>query len=238
MRNHSRVCFCNHAPPVLLLVGSLRCVRRTQLCPSVSWLMTRGSVFDYHNWVAHELELPSTYVASKLTQAGCEIATKKSKVLSSSVSVGAKLQMRFAGNAGRTEPRNRLYVKKASVHSGAAGALEKSKGRVDQENPWQVVGSAAATATADCASLSVKSKPLRSGGHWAQRKRTCSQSQMASCLAKRMRGKSATMVLILGTRHARAVGRLDAAGHHGKVCQDGGARLLRPSTHVLDDPRA
>ena len=73
-----------------------------------------------------------------------------------------------AGDADRTKPRNRLPVREARDQ--------------DQENPRQIVGAMAATAGADCACLSVKSKPQRCGGH---------------CLAKRMHGKSATMVLML-----------------------------------------
>ena len=80
-------------------------------------------LFGDHDRVAQEIELASICMAAKLTHAGCEIATKKPEVLSSSVSVRAKVQMRSAplgaGNGGRTEPWNRLCVRKASVHSGA-----------------------------------------------------------------------------------------------------------------------
>ena len=52
--------------------------------------------FGDHDRVARELELASTCMAAKLMQAGCEMATKKSsKVLSKSISVRAKLQMRL-----------------------------------------------------------------------------------------------------------------------------------------------
>ena len=89
----------------LLLVGPLREVR--VVVDDLS-LQRFG---DYNRVAHHELELASTCMTIKLTQAGCEITTKKSMVLSNSVSVRAKLQLRLppprcAGNAGRAEPRN------------------------------------------------------------------------------------------------------------------------------------
>ena len=57
-----------------------------------------------------------------------------------------------------------------------------------------------------------------------------SRSQVASCLAKRVRGKSVAMVLMTGTRdraHACAVGWLDAVGRHGWVRQGGRERAAR-----------
>ena len=72
------MCFCNHAPPVAAGWGAAEgAIGVNRLCP-------------------FELELASTCMASKLTQAGCEMATWKSKVLSNSVSVRAKLQLRLA----------------------------------------------------------------------------------------------------------------------------------------------
>ena len=73
-----------------------RCVRRIQSCPSPS---TR---------VARELEQASNLQAVKLTQAAPEVATKKSKVLSNSVSVRARLQVRLAplGVQASREERN------------------------------------------------------------------------------------------------------------------------------------
>ena len=70
-----------------------------------------------HNWVAQELEFASTCMAAKPSQAGCENASKKSQVLSSSVSVRAKLQIR-------------LTPLGLQATSGKRARLEKSKGRV------------------------------------------------------------------------------------------------------------
>ena len=99
--------------------------------------------------VAHELELASTCMASKLTQAGCEIATKKSKVLSNSVSVRANLQLRLAslGVQATWADRNLGIGFTSGKRESTAvrrARLEKSKGacEADQENPWKIVGSA------------------------------------------------------------------------------------------------
>ena len=106
-------------------------------------------------------------MASKLMQAGCEIATKKSKVPSNSVFVRTKLQARLQPlgvQATRTE-RN-LGIAFASGRRVATvvrrARLEKSKGRVQahQENPWQIVGAMAAEVGADCACFG--------GDYWAQ----------------------------------------------------------------------
>ena len=123
--------------------------------------------FGDHNRVAQELERASTCMAAKLMQAGCEIATKEPKVPSNSIFVRAKLQARL-------QRERKLGIDfasvKASDHSGAASAAGEVQRtcQADQENPLQIVGAMAATAGADCACLSVKSKPLRGGGHWAQ----------------------------------------------------------------------
>ena len=76
-----------------------------------------------------------------------------------------------------------------------------------------------------------------------------SRSQMASCLAKRMHGKSASTALKMA---GNELGRMDAAGHHCKVRQDDAAqkraardrreRPVRcsccdPQAHAVDDPR-
>ena len=105
-----------------------------------------------HNLVARELELglAGTCMAAKLKHAGCEIATKKSKVPNNPVSAWAKL--RRAGNWGRAKSRE------ASIHSGAvsaAGEVQRACG-ADQENLRQVVGAVLARAGAHCARLSVK----------------------------------------------------------------------------------
>ena len=65
----------------LLVVGPLREV--LQAHPTVSFRVFVDDLslqrFGSHDRVAHELELVSTCLASKLAQAGCEIATKQSK---------------------------------------------------------------------------------------------------------------------------------------------------------------
>ena len=90
--DHPRVCLRNNAPPVSAGRGT---AGGAFGAPTVSIRVVVDDLLlqrlGDHNWVAHELELASTCVASKLTQAGCEVATKKSKVLSHSVSVRAKL---------------------------------------------------------------------------------------------------------------------------------------------------
>ena len=143
---------------------------------------TSGASDCDHKRVAQELELASTCMAAKLTQAGCEIATMKSKVLSNSISVRAKLQARLQphGDADKTKPRNRPRVREASDHAGATGAAGEVQRtcQADQENPRQIVGTVAATVA---------------GLNETQLQQ--SRSQMASCLVKRMHGKSATMVL-------------------------------------------
>ena len=132
--------------------------------------------FGDHDRVARELELASTCMAAKLMQAGCEMATKKSsKVLSKSISVRAKLQMRLVplGVKATRADRN-LGIDFASgkrVSTAVRRArLEKSESacEADQENPRQVVGAVAATAGAECARISVTCKPLRRCGHWSQ----------------------------------------------------------------------
>ena len=66
-------------------------------------------------------------MADKLRQAGCEIATKKSKVLSNSVFVRAELQMRLAPlgvKAAKAEPNLGIDFTsgKRCVHSSPACA--------------------------------------------------------------------------------------------------------------------
>ena len=140
----------------LLLVGPPREVRAAH--PTVSIRVVVGDLslhrFGGHNVVAQELEGASTCMASKLMQAGCEIATKKSKVLSNSVFVRTKLQARvqpLGVQATRTE-RNLCH---RACHA-------------QQENPWQIVGAMAAEGGADCACFGGESKPLRGGSHRAQ----------------------------------------------------------------------
>ena len=86
--------------------------------------------FDDHNRIAHELELASTCMATKLTQAGCEMATKKSKVLSNSGSVRAKLQLRLP-QRGQNRNLGIDFTSRKRVSTAVRRArLEKSTGRV------------------------------------------------------------------------------------------------------------
>ena len=161
----------------LLLVGPLREVRAAH--PTVSSRVVVDDLslqrFGGHNVVAQELERASTCMASKLTQAGCEIATKKSKVLSNSVFVRPKLQARLqaswrAGHEDTTKPRDRFRLREASCHIGATGAAGEVQRacQAHQENPWQIVGAMAAEVGANCACFGGEIKPLRGGSHWAQ----------------------------------------------------------------------
>ena len=74
-------------------------------------------------------------MAAKLMQAGCEIAIKKSKVLSNSISVRAKLQARLqpawrAGNADRERTSESTSTSGKRVSTAVRRVrLEKSKGR-------------------------------------------------------------------------------------------------------------
>ena len=155
--------------------------------------------------VAQELERASTCMASKLTQAGCEVATKKSKVLSNSVFVRTKLQtwMQPLGVQATRIERN-LGIDFASGRRVAAvvrrARLEKSKGRVRRIRkihgkppvPWR-------RRLAQIVHASVAK-----GNHYGVAvtglNETQSRSQMASCLAKRMHRKSATVVPMMAER--------------------------------------
>ena len=79
--------------------------------------------FGDHNRVTQELERASTCMAAKLMQAGCEIATKKSRVLSNTITVRARLQARLQPRgvqATRTERNLGIdFALGASDHSGA-----------------------------------------------------------------------------------------------------------------------
>ena len=116
-------------PGCALLVGPLRVSARVV----VDDLSLQR--FDDHNRVAHELERASTCMAANFMQAGCEIATKKSKVLSNSISVAGTAAAAWrAGDADRTDGRGWRSPK-------------------DQESPRQILGAMAATAGADCACM-------------------------------------------------------------------------------------
>ena len=182
----------------LMLVGPLGEVRAAH--PTVSTRVVVDDLslqrFGDHNRVTQELERASTCMAPKRMQAGFEIATKRSKVLSNSFSVRARLQAAAAwraGDADRTKPRNRFFVRDASDHSGATGAAGEVQRPCEagREIPRQIVGAMAATA----GGVAVN------GLNVTQLQQ--SRSQMTSCLAKRMHGKSATMVLMLVRRRAR-----------------------------------
>ena len=132
--------------------------------------------FGNHNRVAHELELPSASVASKLTQAGCEIATKKSKVLGNSASVRAKLQLRlapFGVQATRAERNFGIDFTSGKRASTAVrrAQLEKSEGRVRRIR--KIHGKSSVPLwqrPARIANASVsKVDPLWRCSHWAQR---------------------------------------------------------------------
>ena len=128
MWNNPKVCFCKHAPPVAArwaaaggAFGAPNCVHPRR--------------FGDHKRVAHEFELASTCMASRLTQAGCKIATKKSKVHFNGVSVRAELQLRSAPlgvQATRAERNLGIDFTSGKRVSTAVwrARLEKSKGRV------------------------------------------------------------------------------------------------------------
>ena len=65
-----------------------------------------------------------------------------------------------------------MLVVFSSVHGGAAGAAEEIQRacEADQEDPWQVVGSALATASTNCACVGVKGEPLGRCSHWTHPK--------------------------------------------------------------------
>ena len=106
-----------------------------------------------------------------------------------------------------------------------------------------------AAAGEDCACLSVESKPLRSGGHWAQRDAAAAvpvadgvllgeaaaweeRSNGADDGGKRAR-PGVRLLIARDRPHTGALGRLDADGYHGKVRQDGAARAT-PARAAVD----
>ena len=155
MRHHIGVCFRDDALPAAASGtaqgGERGASDSVHSCRAVS--LQR---FDDHNRVTQELERARTCMAAKLMQAACEIATQKSKVLSNSVSVRARL--RSLGIDFASGKRVTPAVRRAR--------LEKSKGacKADQENPRQIVGAVAATAGADCACLLDSMKRCSSPG--------------------------------------------------------------------------
>ena len=115
----------------LLLVGPLQEVRAGHPTVSIRVVVDHLSLqrFGDHNRVTQELERASTCTAAKLMQAGCEIATMMSKVLSNSICVAAGTAAAAwrAGVADRTKPRNRFRVRETSNHSGATGGWRSPK---------------------------------------------------------------------------------------------------------------
>ena len=154
--------------------------------------------FGDHNRVSRELELASTCMATKL-----EIATKKSKVLSNSISTRAKLQTRLQPHGVQATRRERNlgidFTSGKRVATAVRRArLEKSKGRqANQENSRQVVPWRRRLAQIAHASLSKANHYGVAVTGLVETQLQQSRSQVASCLAKRMRGKSATTVLMM-----------------------------------------
>ena len=183
-RHHPGMCFRDDAPPAA--AGGT--------APGGESGASDGVV----DRVTQELEGASTCMAAKLMQAVCDIATKKSQVLSNSnlcagqaASTGAAAWR--AGDADRTEPRNRLRVREASDHSGATGAAGEVQRTCQADQvPWRrrlAQNAHAPVSEANQDGLAV------TGLNETQLQQ--SRSQMASCLAKRMHGKSATTVLMM-----------------------------------------
>ena len=143
--------------------------------------------------------------ASKLVQALCEMATKKSKVLSNWVFVRTKLQARLQPlgvQATRTE-RN-LGIDFASGRRVATevrrARLEKSEGRVRRIK--KIHGKSWVPGRRRLAQ--VAHAPVAKANHNVvavtglnETQLQQSRLQTASCLAKRMHGKGATMVLMM-----------------------------------------
>ena len=182
----------------LLLVGPLRDVRAAHPTVSIRVVVDDLSLqrFGDQQRVAHELELASRCMAGKLRQAGCEVATKKSKVLSNSVFVRAKLQMRLAPlGVQATRAERNLGIdfssgKRASTAVRRA-RLEKSKGRVKRIR--KIHGSSAVPLRQRLAKANHFGVAV-TGLNETQLQQ--SRSQLASCLAKRLHGKSVTIVLM------------------------------------------
>ena len=135
---------CAFATTLLRLL--VREVRAPQPTVSIRVVVDDLSLqrFGDHNLVAREIELAITCMTAKLLQAGCEIATKKSKVLSNSV-CGQSCRCGWltrAGNAGGAKSRHRLCARETSVQRGAASAAGEVQRacEADQENSLQVVG--------------------------------------------------------------------------------------------------
>ena len=135
-------------------------------------------------------------MAAKLIHAGCEMATKKSNILSNSVSVRAKLQMRLAPLGVEAND----FASGTGVSTAVRRArLETSKGRVERIRkihgrssvPWR--RRLAQTAHASLSKANHNGVVV-TGLNETQLQQ--SRSQVASCLAKRMHDKSVTMVLM------------------------------------------
>ena len=152
--------------------------------------------FGDHNQVAHELELASSCMASKL-----EIATKKSKVLGTSVFVRAKLQQRLAPLQVQAARAQRpLISRQANVCPAVRRArLEKSKGRVKRIRNLHGKASVPLRQRLARIERASVSKATHYGIAVTGRIDTQlqqSRTQVASCVSTRLHGKNVTMVLI------------------------------------------
>ena len=102
--------------------------------------------FDDHNRAAQEIEQASMCLGVMLTQAGCEVAVEKSKVLRNSVSVRTRLQVQSAplGLPSSRAERN-LGI---GLLSGTWASTLVPRARLQlacQTDPWQVFNPTAAT---------------------------------------------------------------------------------------------
>ena len=122
---------------------------------------------------------------SKPTEFSKQLKVRESKV------AGA---LHSAGSAGFLE----LTGKRASTAVRRA-RLEKPNGRVHNQEDSRKVVSSFATAGAGCASSGCQGQAFRSFGHGGSMKRSYSGlfRALPSCLAKRLLGKSVTMVLMV-----------------------------------------
>ena len=190
----------------LLLVGPLREVRAAHPTVSIRVVVDDLSLqrFGDQHRVVQELEGASSCLARVLKLAGCEIATKKSKVLSNTLFVRAKLQTRLAPLGVKAVQAERNLGSDYTSGKRASSAvrrarLEKSKGRVKRIRKLHGPSSVplrqrlARIAQASVARVNHYGVSV-TGLNETQLQQ--SRSQMASCLTKRMHGKSVTMVLM------------------------------------------
>ena len=175
--------------------GFGRCGRRTQPCPSVSWSMTSHcSVLattlcclrareHVHGGQAH---------ASRVRDSHQEVQGSQQLSLRAGEAADATGAARRAGNAGRAKSQNRHRVREAA---SAAGEVQRVCGKRIRKIHRQVVGAVVAMAGADGVSKANHYGVAVTGLNETQLQE--SRSQVASCLARRMHDKSATMVLMM-----------------------------------------